>query len=255
MPRIAHLSDLHFGEASQALVESLAADVIMAQPDAVAVSGDLTRRASRDEFARAYAFLEMLGAPLLVLPGNHDIPHGNLVGRFMHPKRRWQRARPEDSADQLSLDGTRLIGLDTVSRAQWHLDWSAGGITLERRVRLAAELEAARGLDVIVVCHHPLRHGAWATARRAPREAGATIELLRAQGVKAVLCGHLHQAEMARLNPEGPLQVIAPSAFSPRGLNAPNGWNLVAVEKGELRVETREFLSGGWRGRELLPAG
>lgn len=254
MPRIAHLSDLHFGEAPPALVESLAADVILAAPDAVAVSGDLTRRASRDEFARAFAFLEMLGAPLLVLPGNHDIPQRNLVGRFMHPKRRWQRARPEESAEELTLDGTRLIGLDTVSRAQWHLDWSAGGIRPERRARLAAQLEAATGLDVILVCHHPLRHGVWAAARRAPREAGTTIELLRAHGVKAVLCGHLHQAEMTRLDPDGPLQVIAPSAFSPRGFGMPNGWNLVAVERGAVRVETREFLPDGWHGRELVPA-
>lgn len=253
MPRIAHLSDLHFGEAQPALVEALAADVIMATPDAVAVSGDLTRRASRDEFARAFAFLEMLGAPLLVLPGNHDIPQRDLLGRFMHPKRRWQRSRPEDSADELTLDGVRLLGLDTVSRAQWHLDWSAGGIGHERRARLAARLEAARGLDVVVVCHHPLRHGAWATGRRPPREAGATIDLLRDHGVKALLCGHLHQAEMTPLGPDGPWQVIAPSAFSARGVGAPNGWNLVEVGQGGLRVETRELLAGGWRGRELLP--
>ena len=255
MPRIAHLSDLHFGETAPSLVESLAADVITAAPDAIAVSGDLTRRASRDEFARAFAFLEMLGAPLLVLPGNHDIPHADLVGRFMHPKRRWRRARPQDSADELTLDGTRLIGLDTVSRAQWHLDWSAGGIKRERRARLAAQLDAAQGLDVVVVCHHPLRHGAWASLRRAPRESDATIDLLVKAGVKAVLCGHLHQAEMMRLEPGGPLQVIAPSAFSARGLGAPNGWNLVAIEQGEVQVETREFLSGGWRGRILQPVG
>lgn len=253
MARIAHLSDLHFGEAPPALVEALAADVIMAAPDAVAVSGDLTRRASRDEFARAFAFLEMLGAPLLVLPGNHDIPQRDLVGRFMHPKRRWRRARPEDAAEELTLDGTRLIGLDTVSRAQWHFDWSAGGITPERRARLAARLDAAKGLDVVVVCHHPLRHAAWAIARRPPREAGAIIELLRGHGVKAVLCGHLHQAEVTRLQPDGTWQVIAPSAFSPRGLGAPNGWNLVTVGSGEVRVEAREFLPDGWRARELGP--
>lgn len=254
MTRIAHLSDLHFGEAPQALIESLAADVIMMAPDALAVSGDLTRRATRDEFARAFAFLEMLGVPMLTLPGNHDIPQGDLLGRFMHPKRRWQRARPGDAVDELTLDHTRLIGLDTVSRAQWHLDWSAGGITLERRARLAAQLEAARGLDVVVVCHHPLRHGSWAVGRHAPREAGATIEVLRAHSVRAVLCGHLHRAEVTRLDPDGPLQVIAPSAFSSRGLGAPNGWNLVTVEKGEIRIETREFLAEGWHGRELLPA-
>ncbi|MDB5413372.1 MAG: putative phosphohydrolase [Rubritepida sp.] len=248
MARIAHLSDLHFGEASGSLIESLAADVIMAAPDAVAVSGDLTRRATRDEFTRAFAFLETLGAPLLVVPGNHDIPRGDLLGRFLHPKRRWLLSQPEGAAYELSIGGTRLVGLDTVSRAQWHLDWAAGAIPFPRRKRLAEQLG---GANIVVVCHHPLQHGPWAAARRTPREAGATIELLRENNVRAVLCGHLHRAEMTQLGPEGPLQIIAPSAFSPRGTGAPNGWNLVDTAGATIQVEAREFIADRWHGRPL----
>jgi len=257
-PRVAHLSDLHFGEADPARVAEMAADVRAAAPDAVAISGDLTRRAQPEEFEAAFTFLAGLDAPLLVVPGNHDIPHSALWERFMAPKRRWQRARLTAPAERLDLPGLRLIGLDTVSRAQWHADWSAGAVPQHRLERLEADLAQGRGTRTVVVCHHPLVHAAWARKRRSPRGATATIALLRQEGVAAVLCGHLHRAEITRLaqqtEPTAPWQVMAPSAFSPRGVGAVNGWNLLEWEEGRLRVTTREVTARGWRDRVLEAA-
>jgi 3',5'-cyclic AMP phosphodiesterase CpdA len=258
MPRIAHLSDLHFGEAAGPLVESLAADLLAAAPDAIVVSGDLTRDAARDEFAAALAFLGGLGMPLLVVPGNHDIPRIDLWTRFVNPKRRWRRASAALAQDELRLGPLSIIGLDTVSRAQWHLDWSAGAIPRRRRARLAQQLARAAGGDVLVVCHHPLQHAAWAGWRRPPRHAAETIALLAGARLRGVLCGHLHRAAMTQLPATTAVQVIAPSAFSPRGSAAaggppPNGWNLVCLDAAGMRVETREFLEGRWQGRALTP--
>ncbi len=256
--RVAHLSDLHFGEADPARVAELAADVRAAAPDAVAISGDLTRRALPREFEAAFTFLAGLDAPLLVVPGNHDIPHSALWERFMTPKRRWHAARVTAPAERLDLDHLRLIGLDTVSRAQWHADWSAGAVPQHRLERLAAELAVGGGKPTLVVCHHPLVHAAWARARRRPRGAGDTIALLRREGVTAVLCGHLHRAEVTPLFPGGdhggPWQVMAPSAFSPRGAGAVNGWNLIEWEVGAMRVTTREVTAKGWHARSLETA-
>jgi 3',5'-cyclic AMP phosphodiesterase CpdA len=254
--RVAHLSDLHFGEADPARVAELAADVRAAAPDAVAISGDLTRRAQPEEFEAAFTFLAGLGAPLLVVPGNHDIPHSALWERFMTPKRRWRAARITAPAERLDLDHVRLIGLDTVSRAQWHADWSAGAVPQHRLDRLAAELAVGGGKPTLVICHHPLVHAAWARARRTPRGAAETIALLRREGVAGVLCGHLHRAEVTPLDHRraGPWQVMAPSAFSPRGVGAVNGWNLVEWEGEELRITTREVTARGWRTRALEAA-
>ena len=52
MPTVAHLSDVHFGAHGDELVESLLADLVAQRPDLVAVSGDLTQRARRSQFAR-----------------------------------------------------------------------------------------------------------------------------------------------------------------------------------------------------------
>ena len=258
--RIAHLTDLHFGEARPQDAERLAADVLACDPEVVVVSGDLTQRARPGEFAAAMAFLEGLRRPLLVVPGNHDIPNTSLLERFLAPKRRWRQARDAHGLPRrVDLPGLRLIALDTVSRAQWHLDWSAGAITTHRLAVLARDLGQGAGPPTIVVCHHPLRHAPWARYRGMPRGARRTIRLLREQGVAAVLCGHLHKAEVTPLSPTGPLQVMGPSGLSRRG-GRPMGWNLIEIEGEHLHVATREMTPRGWQvraqqGMEHLPIG
>lgn len=246
MARIAHLADLHFGEGDAAAAALLAEDIRAQSPDAVVVSGDLTRRARPLEFHAALAFLESLEVPLLVVPGNHDIPRDDVLARFLHPRRRWHAARSAAWRDVLDLPDLRLIGLDSVSRAQWHLDWAAGAFSAPRRAGLEATLALPGEAMTIVACHHPLRHPAWAARRRVPRHAEATLALLRAHGVAALLCGHLHRAAVTRLEPDGPLQVVAPSALSPRGAGDPNGWNLITAAAGRCRVTLRERRGPGW---------
>ncbi len=249
--RLAHLADLHFGEHTALMAAQLEEDIRAAAPDAVLVSGDLTRRALPSEFTEAFRFLNALGAPLLAVPGNHDIPTSDLWMRFFHPRRGWKAAAPTEEP-YLRLDGLQVIGLDTVSRAQWHLDWSAGAIPPRRRRNLAARLQEMPSIPTIVVCHHPLRHAGWARARRRPRGADATVALLREAGVRAVLCGHLHYPEAVELGTPWPVQVMAPSALSPRGGRSPNGWNLIEIASDGLRVQTRLNVGGTWSTSELL---
>lgn len=251
MTRFAHISDLHFGEAEPARIAALADDIKAQAPAAIAVSGDLTRRATATEFLAAMAFLNALGAPILVVPGNHDIPRFDLFQRFLSPRQRWLAARPAGLDDVLNLPGLRLIGLDSVSRAQWHLDWAAGAVSEQRRARLEAALSQPSEDATVVVCHHPLRHPGWARARHAPRHAEATVALLRTHGVAGVLCGHLHRAGAMQLGEGGPLQVVAPSALSPRGTGHPNGWNLITVEAGRVSVMLREWGDEQWTAREM----
>src|SRR5919197_6208012 len=73
---IAHLSDLHFGGyADLAQIEALEAFLPGIAAGAIVISGDLSQRARHGEFQAAHAFLHRLraAAPVLVVPGNHDI--------------------------------------------------------------------------------------------------------------------------------------------------------------------------------------
>jgi 3',5'-cyclic AMP phosphodiesterase CpdA len=247
--RLAHLSDLHFGEAPPPLVESLADDLAAAAPDAILVSGDLTRRAEPAEFTAATAFLRRFDKPVLIVPGNHDIPRLDLLQRFLAPRRRWHRAEMGALDGVLDLGAASVIGVDTVSRAQWHLDWSAGGIGPQRMASLGERLRAASGRPIIVMCHHPLRHPDWAIGRQPPKGARTALGLLREAGARAVLSGHLHRADGLG---EGPRQFIAPSALSPRlKPGTRNGWLLLVLDEQGLHVEAREQVDGAWQARAL----
>ena len=90
MRTVAHLSDLHFGREDPRVVEAVLQDVDAQHPDLVVVSGDLTQRARRGQFQAARAFLDRFKAPVLVVPGNHDIPLFDLARRFFRPLKRYR---------------------------------------------------------------------------------------------------------------------------------------------------------------------
>jgi len=237
--RIAHLSDLHFGEGEPALARRLAEEVREAAPDAIAVSGDLTRDAQAAQFRAAGEFLRGLGAPVVVVPGNHDIPHADhLWARFAKPRARWREAYPDGWPEVVVAGEAALIALDTTRRMQWHLDWSAGGIPLARREALRRALRAQEGRRRIVVAHHPLVHPEAGRRRAVPHGAEPTLALMREEGVEAVLSGHLHVS--ASLG-SAPTLILAASALSPRLKGEPNGWNLLTLHAAGLDVERRRL--------------
>ena len=55
------------------------------RPDLTLLTGDITQRARAEQFRRARAFADQLPAPVLSVPGNHDLPLFNLVGRLFNP--------------------------------------------------------------------------------------------------------------------------------------------------------------------------
>jgi 3',5'-cyclic AMP phosphodiesterase CpdA len=84
--RVLHLSDLHFSNAREAvewaaqLREDLHHDFRSSPLTAVVLSGDLTNRATPDEFAAAAVFIhelrrdfELESNQLIIVPGNHDL--------------------------------------------------------------------------------------------------------------------------------------------------------------------------------------
>src|SRR6478752_716554 len=96
MATIAHLSDIHFGRVEPRLVTALVRTIAAVAPDLVAVSGDLTQRARRSQFQAARRFLDLLPFPLLVVPGNHDVPLYNLPVRLLDPYRGYRRYIQQD---------------------------------------------------------------------------------------------------------------------------------------------------------------
>ena len=105
--RILHFSDLHFGAREDpAFYESIGAFVERAQPELIVATGDLTNRGLPAQHDRAAAFQRGLGAPVVAVPGNHDIPSTCPV-RFPRPGREFDRGCDGRGAISRAASATR----------------------------------------------------------------------------------------------------------------------------------------------------
>jgi 3',5'-cyclic AMP phosphodiesterase CpdA len=264
MRRIAHLSDLHFGATDPAVVEALAADLLADPPDLVIVSGDLTMRARRREFREAHRFLERMPAPVLVVPGNHDVTPFKLVERFLDPFGAWRRELGREPEWIWHDEELGIVGLNTARRWGSTFDWSQGRVTREGLARLSARLGALpEGLFRIVVAHHPFLPPPEDPRLRLVGGAGRALQAFLGLGVRMVLSGHLHLGYVRDDHPgqvavagaeEGGVVAAAPrllvvqasTATSTRLRGEPNAWNRITIAEGMARVEPRIWTGEAW---------
>jgi len=233
MRRILHLSDLHFGRTRPDLLEpllSLAADLA---PDLVAISGDFTQRARREQFVEAAAFLGRLRVPWLGVPGNHDISLDNLVVRVLDPWGRYRSLIHEDLSPRHEDEEICVIGLNTVNR----FAHQAGRIGQGGLEQIAGAHREGPGRTLVAVMHHPLENPPGST--KAPmRHALRGVEALGRAGADIVLSGHLHSAHVAPLSTApGILMVQAGTGLSTRLRSEPNTLNLLTIAPGDVRVD------------------
>lgn len=234
MTRILHLSDLHFGFHRSALVGPLLALVNGARADLVAVTGDLTHRGRPDQFRQAAAFLDAIAVPLVVVPGNHDVPLYNMPLRLLRPYAGYRHGLGRALAPTVTMGNTRVLGLNSVDP----LSWQRGLVRPRDLDRVAGSLD---GLCCnILALHHPLEH-APGIDKELPRGAPDALRRLAGMGVRVVLSGHLHrwttEALWATTAHPALLQVQAGTALCARPGDAQNEVALLEVEDDRLTIE------------------
>ena len=266
--RILHISDLHFGRnVAPEPIDALAQLIEEVQPELVVASGDLTHRGLREQHERAAAFLRGLELPLLVIPGNHDIPY-TFPKRFTQPwaefERQWETTEPVHRSD-----GLVVVGLNSVR--PWR---HQSGRLRARQVEHAAEALAAApdGALRVVALHHHLLGAPWRSRKKPVAKRNLVLAALEEAGAELILAGHIHQSTMAERRefeistPGGERAVvvsIAPGFGQPR----PNrrgearGLHVYDVADEALRALTYIWRDDGWaltavrtfpRGREPL---
>jgi 3',5'-cyclic AMP phosphodiesterase CpdA len=241
---IAHLSDLHFGRHDEAAAERLLADLSREKPDVVVITGDLTQRARHRQFAAAHAFLERLPRPVIVVPGNHDVPLYDIVERFVGRLARYRRYICAELQPFFADDEVALLGLNTARSAAF----SNGCISYRQAAAIKsvfAEVPANR-LRILAI-HHPLAvpvsAGDLAPVGRAAMARKAIIEAR----VRVVLSGHHHRAFSGDL-PGSDLVadglilfVHAGTAISTRLRGETNSYNLLHIEPTTVTCTVRRF--------------
>ncbi|MBC2836908.1 metallophosphoesterase family protein [Paragemmobacter straminiformis] len=227
MSVIVHLSDPHFGAERPDLVEPLLAAVARLAPDLVVLSGDLTQRARSGQYAAAMRLLAGCRAPVLVVPGNHDVPLWNIGLRLVDPWRRWRRAVGPELGPLFVNDAMLVLGLNTADPMAWK-NGRIGAVQLQRVAEVCATAGARRR---VLVLHHPLQGPP--SEPPALRGAAAAIPALVDAGVDMVLSGHLHSTYATPLAAApGILSVQAGTCLSHRVRGDGNAFNSLRLVPG-----------------------
>ncbi len=250
--RLLHISDLHAGSVEETAVEqSLEPLLERTQPELIVVTGDLTHRGRRREHERAAAFLRGLGRPLLVIPGNHDIPY-TFPARFTRPwaefERQWGTVEPVFRSDELMV-----VGLNSV-RPWRHQSGQIRSVQIARTAELLAE--APKGVLRVVALHHHLIGAPWRSRKRPVAHRSKVLAGFVDAGAELILAGHIHQAavserhefEFDRNGLRGATVSIAPGLGQPR----PNrrgearGLHVYEASADSLLVQTYVWRADDW---------
>ncbi len=153
MTVVLQISDLHFGCESPAVQDALTNLAHRLKPDLLIISGDITQRATRDQFRAARRFCDGLRVPRwLSIPGNHDIPLVNLAARIASPYERYIREFGPDLSPVVDFRDVLIVGVNTTRK--WR--HKNGAVSPEQVSDSVRRLRASRPEQLrIVVTHQP----------------------------------------------------------------------------------------------------
>ncbi|MFW6027555.1 MAG: metallophosphoesterase family protein [bacterium] len=248
-----HLSDLHFGRTEKRLTHGLSETLHRLEPELAVISGDLTQTAARREFREAVEFLEHLPGTPFVVPGNHDLPGWNILGRFLRRFARFRRYIGPEMNPVYQDDELALVGLNTARALVYHWNWSHGRVS-RSQLETVAEIfgEAPERALRVVVMHHPM-----VAPEHKPNQKLVGRARLAAKGfaearADMVLTGHLHTVVVSDLQTAWPdigrsiRSFQGGTSLSDRLRGEPNSFRIFRWSAPELRTELFE-----WTGRHF----
>jgi 3',5'-cyclic AMP phosphodiesterase CpdA len=245
--QLLHVADLHFGGVADIRqIEALERMIPDLHPDAVVISGDVGQRARHGEFQRARAFVRaaQATAPVLIMPGNHDVqwwrrPFLPFGQQAMY--RKYQRYFGDDLTPTLTLPGAVIASVLTSHGLNWasvtHInDFTVKGHLPKREIERARGVFAAAPADAarVLVVHHNVLRGdisrrmglaRWRTAQRR----------IVASGADVVLCGHDHQEGADLLDGRVVVSTTGTLSVRTRG-GRPSCFNFVTIEPSAVQV-------------------
>ena len=223
--RLLHLSDLHFGAETPALVEALLAECQSLKPDLIVISGDFAQIGSADEFKMAKAFIDNLCAPVFCVPGNHDVPARNLLERFLDPYEKYETYINAEKEPVLRDDRYILAGVNTARRALPHWNWANGAICDEQLSRVKDVFGDDDAKYRICVMHHPIHKAEESPLKVTVFGSRAAMKVIQDCKVDLVLTGHVHHASVTEYGHT--VFVSASTAISNRLRGDGNGFNVI----------------------------
>lgn len=194
MINILQISDLHFGPFFVPHVaESVLKSATALAPDVIIASGDFTQRAKVNEFAAARAFLDQLPkVPLVVCPGNHDVPLYRVWERIFAPHENYKQYISPNLNDVLRVPAATIVSLDSTAPLTAITN---GRVSREQLEFARREFENTPESAVkILVAHHHFAPAPDYERGSVMPGAKRAMNVFESCGVEIVLGGHLHRA-------------------------------------------------------------
>jgi len=188
--RIAQFSDIHCGDPryDESLAHRVIDGINAAEPDLVAIPGDLTAFGYPDELDLARQLVDTVSAAdVLVIPGNHDCRNVGYVRFEELFGPRYFSARLPFSADGKPDATVRVIAVDSSKP-----DLDDGEVGRDRHAWLAAQLDEPADFKIVMLHHHLVSIPRTGRERNIVWDAGDVLEILAEHGADLVLAGHKH---------------------------------------------------------------
>lgn len=253
MPRLLHVSDLHFGRpAVPEQIEAIETLIQRERYDIVAISGDVSQRARFGEFQRAHVFIRDARrvSKVICVPGNHDVAWWEAPLGLRSSDRMYEGYRKFISPNLepvVSVPAVTVIGLNTshgitLRTITWNMrDLSVIGDLRPSQIEYARAEVARAPVDdvkVILMHHNPVkgelsqRHG----LKHTPRILGAFADM----GVDVVLCGHDHQEAIHYVEHtrRGTIVSTAGTVSNRSRGGRPSSLNVITIDDRHIDVQT-----------------
>lgn len=250
-----HVSDLHAGPPfNPQLARQLAQEAHDLKPDLLVVSGDLVQRADfPHQWDVITEYLRTLPQPMLVVPGNHDVPLINGFSRVFRPLSVYRRRISDNLNPVFERPGLVVVG----GSSAHGLTVDGGYVSPQQMATM--ERIFARYPDSackVAVLHHHVVNPPGSSGRRKISNADAVVQMLDRCGVELLLCGHIHVSYVGTtldVRPDlrqGTIICQSGTSTSRRGKGrerGKNSYNVIEIRDTTIRIGQHLFLDDAGR--------
>lgn len=251
MGRMFHFSDIHFGKENKAAVAAALEHAHAHERDLVVITGDVTQKGYRREFAAAAEWIKAMPSPVFVTTGNHDVSYWDPVARIFFPWKRFEHYVGHPAVDHLfETSGLSVRGVNTARGWQLRPNWSKGVIDLEQTRRAARALAEAPSENLkVLACHHPLIEMIGGPMTGEVKRGQEAARIFADCGVDLVMTGHVHVPFALPITVGDHCSyAVGTGTLSQRERGAPPGFNCVEWDDTTVNVTAL-----GWAGAHFEP--
>ena len=229
--KIIQISDPHFGTTTEAKKQALLDSIHEIEPNLILLSGDITQRATEEQFHEARAFVEKL-APIdvITVPGNHDISLWNVAKRLLNPYGDFKHAFGGKLDHRWAKGSIEVIGLNSTSSFR-HTQGDLLDADFEKLKSFSPDTSVR-----LLMFHHPMDCAKHIDSKNLLKNSSIALKRFEEANIDIILGGHVHDP-LARLSDKRYEGITRPIILSVAGTclssrtryAAPNSFNFIDV--------------------------